>query len=308
MGSYVDVTHALAPDVTLRAGLRADRFSGLGGAKVAPRAALTWELSPTAAITVASGRYHQSTRATDATVEATLAGTLADSSGRADLLPVATADHVVVSFDQLLSEAVRLGISGFWKGYQGVRGGQSDPIRNSGIDLRVQRFGTRGVAWLGYGLSWYWAGTDLSGASSNFTGRQLLTAGLSGPLGSTFGGDIRVAYGAGLPYTSVPFHSDQYAPDMAAEPLGQAGEVIEMSAPLTGGPPEDFLRLDVEVHATFTPRWGGHRWQIQPYVRVLNALDRRDALFYAFQPWRSDALTPLAERPLVPVLGVSWTF
>jgi hypothetical protein len=43
-------------------------------------------------------------------------------------------------------------------------------------------------------------------------------------------------------------------------------------------------------------------------VRVLNALDRRDALFYAFQPWRSDALTPLAARPLVPVLGVAWRF
>jgi hypothetical protein len=64
----------------------------------------------------------------------------------------------------------------------------------------------------------------------------------------------------------------------------------------------------VELNATFRPRWGGHQWEVRPYVRVLNALDRRDALFYAFQSWRSDGLTPLAERPLVPVLGVAWRF
>ena len=53
---------------------------------------------------------------------------------------------------------------------------------------------------------------------------------------------------------------------------------------------------------------GGHDWSIRPYVRVLNALRRRDALFYAFQPWRDDSLTPLAERPFVPLLGVAVIF
>ena len=66
--------------------------------------------------------------------------------------------------------------------------------------------------------------------------------------------------------------------------------------------------MDVEVHALFRTSWGGRDWALQPYVRILNALDRRDALFYAFQPWRSDALTPLATRPLVPVVGLSWKF
>jgi hypothetical protein len=43
-------------------------------------------------------------------------------------------------------------------------------------------------------------------------------------------------------------------------------------------------------------------------VRLLNALDRRDALFYYFEPWRDAELTPLAQRPVMPVLGVAWTF
>lgn len=305
IGGYVDVTRALAPDLTLRAGLRADRFSDVDGARVAPRAALTWEVRPDALVTVATGRYHQSARASDVTVEASLTEAVADTA-ETELLPVATADHVVVSFEQLLGEDVRLGVAGFWKNYQGLRADQEEPIRNSGLDLRIQRRGARATAWLGYGLSWYWSERDLSGSSSAFTGRQLLTAGLSGPLGSTFGADVRVAYGAGLPYTSVAFPVN--TPDGYREQLGSTGDVIEQTPPLPGGPDEDFLRLDLEVYARFTYGGGERRWEIRPYVRLLNALDRRDALFYAFQPWRSDALTPLAERPLVPILGVAWTF
>lgn len=306
VGGYLDVTRGLAPDVTLRAGVRADRFSGDAAPRVAPRVALTWEVTPEATLTLATGRYHQSTRATDLTVEASLASTAAGFAQTTDLLPVATADHVLMSFDQVMGERVRLGVSGFWKSYRGLMPTQAEPIRSSGVDLRVQRRGEHATAWLGYGLSWYWSDADLSGSSTDFAGRQLLTAGLTGPLGSLFGADVRVAYGAGLPYTSVPLRAN--SPEALPDQLAGTGDVIEQTPPLPGGPHEDFLRLDVELYATFTPEWGGHGWEIRPYVRVLNALDRRDALFYAFQPWRSDALTPLAERPLVPVVGMSWRF
>ena len=306
VGGYLDVTRALAPEVTLRAGLRADRFSGETSPRVAPRVALTWEVTPEATLTLATGRYHQSARASDLTVEASLASTTPGLGVATNLLPVATADHVVMSFDQVMGERVRLGISGFWKSYRGLVPTSAEPIRSSGVDLRVQRRGEHATAWLGYGLSWYWSDADLSGSSTDFTGRQLLTAGATGPLGSLFGADVRVAYGAGLPYTSVPLEAD--VPTALPDELSGTGDVIEQTPPLPGGPHEDFFRLDVELYATFTPQWGGHGWEIRPYVRILNALDRRDALFYAFQPWRSDALTPLAQRPLVPVVGMAWTF
>lgn len=308
LGSYVDVSRTLTRGITLRAGLRADHFSGDGAPRLAPRAALMWQVGPQALVTVATGRYHQNARADDGAVEESLTGALTAQAPVA-LLPVATADHVVVSLDQNLGESVRLGLAGFWKGYQGLRPGSDQTIRSSGVDLRVQHRGARATAWLGYGLSWYWSGTDLSGASSTFTGRQLLTAGLSGSLGSTLGADINVAYGAGLPYTSVPFHSlSPSAADAERNDLANSGGVIEQTPPLPGGLDQGFLRVDLEVHATFRPTWGDHGWEVRPYLRVLNALDRRDALFYAFQPWRGDGVTPLAERPLVPVLGVAWRF
>ncbi|MHB1193249.1 MAG: TonB-dependent receptor [Longimicrobiales bacterium] len=306
VGAYLDASRQLGPEVTLRAGLRADHFSGDGPPRFAPRASLVWRVGPQALVTVATGRYHQTARANDVTVEQSLTEVVQDRAVARTLLPVATADHVVVSLDQTLGQAVRLGLAGFWKGYRGLRADPDEEVLSSGVDLRIQRRGERSTAWLGYGLSWYWSGSDLSGTSSNFTGRQLLTSGLSGTLGSRFGAEVQVAYGAGLPYTSVPFRDA----DSAEAPLslGAAKGQLDQSPPLTGGLDEDFLRVDLEVHAAFRTSWLGRDGSLRPYVRILNALDRRDALFYAFQPWRSDALTPLAQRPLVPVVGLSWAF
>lgn len=306
LGAYVDVSRALGPEVTLRAGLRADHFSGGGGPRFAPRASLAWQVAPQARVTVATGRYHQTARANDVTVEQSLTEVVGERAAVRRLLPVATADHVVVSLDQTLGGGVGLGLAGFWKGYRGLRADPEEKVLSSGVDLRIQRRGERATAWLGYGLSWYWSGTDLSGSSSDFTGRQLLTSGLSGRLGSRFGAEVQVAYGAGLPYTSVPFRGDTPASPEASLDVTQSQ--LDQSPPLTGGLDEDFLRVDVEVHAAFRTSLLGRDGTLRPYVRVLNALDRRDALFYAFQPWRSDALTPLATRPLVPVLGLSWRF
>jgi len=83
---------------------------------------------------------------------------------------------------------------------------------------------------------------------------------------------------------------------------------VAADSPLLEGLDDAFLRLDFELHARLTAQWGGHNWSVRPYLRVLNALRRRDALFYAFQPWRADSLTPLAERPFLPVIGLAVTF
>ena len=90
----------------------------------------------------------------------------------------------------------------------------------------------------------------------------------------------------------------------AAQPIGARPD----DATLAEGLDQDFLRIDLELYAVFEPKWGGRRTTIRPYLRILNALDRRDALFYSFEPWRGDALRPLAERTLLPLLGLAFTF
>jgi len=307
VGAYVDVSRSLGESVVLRAGLRGDVFNDGEGLRLAPRAALTWMVAPQAFVTVAAGRYHQNARVADGQVGDALTSSAPPGGVPSELLPVATADHVVVSLDQTLGEKVRLGLAGYWKAYQGLRTGQDGRILSSGVDLRVQRPGERATVWLGYGLSWYWSAEDLAGTTSGFSGRQLLSAGVTGAVTKLLGGDLRVAYGSGLPYTSIPFHtpgSTALANDVPTLSNGGA----EQTPPFAGGLDQDFLRVDAELHGSFHPEWFGRRWEVRPYVRVLNALDRRDALFYAFQPWRTPGLTPLAERPLVPVVGFEWRF
>jgi hypothetical protein len=310
LGAFVDVTRLLAPGLTLRAGARVDHFGG-STTGFAPRAALSWELSPEALLTVAAGRYHQPTRTPHVEVERTLAEVSADGTPPRELLPVATADHVVLSLDQRLGERVRLGLEGFWKGFGGLPTAPSETVRSSGVDVRVLTAGDAGAAWLGYGLSWFWSTVDFSGRTSQFMGRHLLSAGVSGSIGGPLRAEARLAYGAGLPYTSIPFGSELAASDPGTINQGGGSQPPDSEpapAPIIEGLDEEFLRLDLELHMLLEPRVGGRQWQVRPYVRLLNALDRRDALFYTFQPWRSEGVRPLAERAVLPLVGVAVSF
>ena len=313
-GLHLDAARLLAPAVTLRAGLRADLFSG-GKMAIAPRGRLSWAFDPRALLSLAVGRYHQPTRTPDVEVERTLQEVVASELSARHLLPVARADHVVLSLDQLLAGRVRLGLHGYWKVYQGLAtvSDGDEAIRSSGLDLRLGSAGERAMIWVGYGLSWFWSARDLSGYNRDFAGRHLLSAGASSELWGPVGGELRVAYGAGLPYTAIPFRAHERSTTVAASSSGPAEPnppepVSALDSPLLEGLDEDFLRVDLEIHARLTPRWGDRTWNVRPYLRVVNALRRRDALFYAFQPWRSDSLTPLAERPFLPVIGVAVTF
>ena len=120
--------------------------------------------------------------------------------------------------------------------------------------------------------------------------------------------ETRLSYGAGLPSTGIPFGSSG-ALDAEA-PTGGPGDQLgpEFSPDPDFLLDESFLRLDVELSTTVQREWAGHAWRVRPFLRLLNALDRRDALFYTYQPWRSDDITPLAVRPLLPILGVSISY
>lgn len=311
LGAFLDVTRPVGPGLSLRAGARADHF-GHGRLLWAPRAAISWEVGPEALVTIAAGRYHQPTRTTDAQVERTLETIATGGSNFSERLGVASADHVVLGLDQRLGTAVRMGLEGFWKSYRNLPSSGPEAVRSSGVDVRIVTAGERRAAWLGYGLSWFWSNVDLSGRTSEFVGRQLLTAGVSGPLAGRLEAEARVAYGAGLPYTSIPFRAESTALPIAS-PSRTVNTMAQAALPddqprVDGGLDETFLRVDVEVHALFEPTWGGRPWRVRPYVRVLNALDRRDALFYTYQPWRSEEATPLGERRMLPLLGVAFSF
>jgi hypothetical protein len=72
-------------------------------------------------------------------------------------------------------------------------------------------------------------------------------------------------------------------------------------------PPVGAIVFDAAVEREWSPRVAGHRLELISYVRVLNALDRRDAIFHLReapgQPTR-----PVSALPVLPVLGLEWRF
>jgi hypothetical protein len=306
-GVYADGIRSLAPGLDLRVGLRADAFSTERGVRLAPRVAFLWSLSDQALLTVAAGRYHQFSRASDQQVDFTASsGTLATLGGT--LLSVATADHVAVSLDQELTHRVRLGVEGFWKGFTGLGASGGDVLNSSGVDLQVLHEGAPFTAWLGYNLSWFWSEGNGLGTTSNFAGRQLLSAGLRGSPNSRMGGALSIGYSAGLPYTSIPFGNRGLAEATADQVNALPGELAQEDPAFAGRPDDGFLRLDVELFTRFNAHIGGQDFDVRPYLRIINALNQRDALFYYFEPWRDAELRPLAERSLLPVIGMEWRF
>ena len=305
LAAYVDGTRELSPEFDLRYGARVDGFDP-GGLKGALRMALLWALGPDAVLTIAAGRYHQLIRPGE--TEADLAvgnaldvGTAVLESEPPQLTPVfrvASADHLTLSLDQDVTREVRLGFEGFLKRFRGLAPSVGSELSSSGADLRIVRETDATTAWLGYSLSWFWE----SGVSGpDFSGQHLLSAGLQRPVFGPVGLDLRFSFSDGLPLTAIALERDD-SPVVTFEAEGQAGT---RATPTRS---DGFLRLDAEVFAEWTGSWAGRETLVRPYVRILNALDRRDALFYYFEPWRGEGPRPLTELPLVPVLGLEWRF
>ena len=310
-GGYVDASWQPARRVVLRGGLRGDHFSVGQVAKVAPRASATWLVSDGAALTLAAGRYHQYVRVPRPSLQA---GAPPRNSADAIRVPtqiaVASATHLSMTLDQELVAGVRLGLEGFYKRFHGLPLKDATVSHNSGVDVWVRRTAGEMTGWLGYSLSWGWNSHEGMGTSAEFLGRQTVSGGVRGPVWRRTLLGLRVAYGDGLAYTPVAV-GNQQALDGASLPVYQSGNSVrlESDAPLRG-PSADFLRVDAEVSRTWTPMVAGRRTQLTPYLKVLNALESRDALFYRYfaEGGNGARLQPVSTLPVVPVVGVAWHF
>lgn len=322
LAAYAEAEAPLDKRVDLRAGLRAEHFSGGTGLRLGPRASLRFLLTDEAALSVSAGRYHQPlpqpglVSVPGQSAEGSDAGEMSSPArlGWNPRLPVASSTHLVLALDQMLNDELHLGVSGFVKSFEELDAGVGTRVHASGTDLQVARGGERFAGWIGYSLSWFWEAQP-GGESDSFSGRHLVSAGFRGLLRETVELGLTVGYGAGLPLSSValtdqPIHeasqgdlSQQVGPDIRRLSAGSGG-----SAPLELTPSDEFLRLDLEAAWTVEPRLGGRSTRLRPYVRVLNALDSRDALFHYFDRWREGGVRPVAERPFLPLVGVEWKF
>lgn len=316
-GVYVDAAWQPRPRLAMRAGMRGDVFSIGTTLSLSPRLSATWLLGEGAALTVAGGRYHQYVRQAGAADPARgtvgAPGNFGDSLGVGTRLAVSRATHAALALDQQLGDGLRLGLEGYFKHFEGLPPGDRTRSYHSGVDVWARRVAGPVSGWLGYSLGWSWSeDDDAAWGTRRFAGRHLLSAGVAGEIGRHGRFGARMAYGAGLPYTAV-YGTAPGAPEgLTGSSTPRGGTTLDSSAeeggaPLSGAPRDPYLRVDVEVSRTWTPRWGSRRAELTPYLRVLNALDRRDGLFYRYDA-SGTGTRSVATLPLLPVAGLSFRF
>jgi len=307
VGGYLEGAWQPEERLRVRGGIRTDLFDAAGELRVSPRLSVTWMLGERAALTGSAGRYHQYVRGHDFAVMIERADTarVAALPSSGSSLVVGSATHTTLSLHQELDNELRLGVEGFFKSFEDADIAGPGRSHASGVDLWVSRDGGPVRGYAGYSLSWVWAASG-PGPSDSFAGRHLINGGMTAPVLGGAELDVRLSYGAGLPFTAIPHMS----PDGSGFETRSPGSrtLSAGSTPPVPVPPEDgsHLRLDLGLARTFTPGGRGGS-EITPYLRVLNALDQRQGTFYR---GRSDgaAMEPVATLPLIPLLGVRWSF
>jgi len=307
--AWAEAAWDVIPDVELRLGMRADYYEPASVARLSPRATARWRVAEEATLKLSLGRFSQVVRGPESILSSDLTGptlggatgTDAGGPGAGNLFAVAGATHVVVGLDNRLDEGIDLGLEGYFKTFDGLPGITN--LYSSGADLWLQaeRGPVRG--WVGYSLAWVWSH---EADDTNFVGRQLLSGGVSSDVRG-FDLGLRLAYGAGLPFTEVSAGDAVLEATVGGRRLDD--DLNEPPAPpLSGAPDDSYLRVDAEISRPLIARVSGAQIEIAPYVRLLNALDRRDALFYRAEEEGPTRPAPLASVPLLAVVGVSWAF
>ncbi|HST57088.1 MAG TPA: TonB-dependent receptor, partial [Longimicrobium sp.] len=328
-GGYLEGEWQPNARMVLRGGVRADGFSMGGVAVLAPRGSATWLIADGTALTLAGGRYHQYVRVPRSLRSSPLRN-YADSMRVATHLAVGGATHLSLSLDQQVTPDVQLGLEGFYKRFDGLPDPRPIPdsstytAHNSGVDVWARRTAGRVTGWLGYSLGWAWSSSVVADTATRFSGRHTLSAGVRALAWRRTVLGVRFAYGAGLPSGRFTFPNEALSGGTLPTPETTGTVDLDTDAPLSGQ--ARFLRLDAEVSRTWRPRLAGRHTQVTPYLRVINALESRDGLFYRYfddgqgtanpnapdsgynnQPG-TDVIRAVTTLPLVPVLGLTWKF
>jgi hypothetical protein len=73
-------------------------------------------------------------------------------------------------------------------------------------------------------------------------------------------------------------------------------------------PDQPYLRVDAQLARTWEAEWRGIAFSLTPYVKVLNALNRRDGIFYYYDRGTDSKARALAGLPVLPIIGLDWKF
>jgi hypothetical protein len=317
-------------------GLRADAWipgDGPGRFHPAPRLAVKRFLPDSdAAVHVALGRYTQfaqSVRDEEIPFGVDL-WVLASRS-----VPAVVSNQVQLGYERFLGGTWRLEAESYVRGFRGViannftddpNDGTDDYIVGSGLstggDLLLERRPQRGVGgWLALSLLratrtfpdvTAGLGPDMEVTYPPIFDRRIdIELVLRLPLPRGAGAGVRWNYGSGLPYTrplgSFAYHDYQLGTGRFIRNDPQNGEglrAVTLGERNAARYPA-YHRLDAGVRRKFRPG----RWEVEPYLEVLNVYNRRNVLFYFYQYDRDPPVrTGVSMFPILPTLGIEARF
>ena len=311
---YGGATLRAGDAVSLGGGLRARGFGAEEGIRLGPRLSVTLRGSDATRLVLSAGRSHQRLGAPESVLSSDLdlwadalrreaAEGFPDGGAGFPALAVASASHLSVRLDHRPEDGPTLGLEGYLKTFDELAAG--DDLHASGADVWIDWSGDGWRAWGGYSLGWAWSDAPPESTERGFTGRQLVSVGGEADLPSGVRLSAEVRASSGLPFTRLPLVPDA-GDEAPTEPPAEPGGTPSDDLGLAGPPAGSYLRLDLSVSRRWSLDLMGRSTLLRPYLRVLNALDRRDALFYHFDPEGRLSPRALDTMPLVPVLGVAW--
>jgi len=294
---FVDHRRELSPWLQLAAGMRAVTLPARDGstrARLLPRVALELSPSPATLVRLSAGRYSRLASGFEGgmtTTPSTGAAVDAPQGGDAQWMTHATATHVELGGSQRWRQSL-VGVVAWWQGPGALDPGvlASDA---RGVDATWQL--SRGASSISASYSVVsrrplgWRVDSTGNDSLRRRLEQVAALALSTRIGPVTGA-LGASYAHGLSFASVVL-------DRNAAVLEQApstGITTPAAAPLVPTQ-RSFLRVDATIGGRVCADGARCRVVLTPYARLLNALDRRDAIFY------------LSDTPTRGARGLGWT-
>lgn len=329
VSAYVDGSLPVSNLGRISAGLRATSFSNDLGRGLSPRIRADVFLTPEFLFSISAGRYRQLLVASDASRRD--AADLAGDALSAPLLPTFTriaaarSDHYLLALTHSPDPASEFRVEGYWKQMEGLPDLYGGALRYAGLDfwirknLRVLEF------WGSYSVGWGWVRTDGGPDAELYSGRHLLRGGFTKGFNGGLQLDAELSYGQGLEFGAIPradrpgsfapLATEGGAPTPAGSPSSTGPSTAVFAVPTPVPPPVvvrapqgSYLRLNIQATGRIRAWFFGREQLLFPYFRIINALDRNDALFYQSRGDLDLEPRAVGSIPILPVIGIEWQF
>jgi hypothetical protein len=314
-GAYVADRFKVVEPLIAELGVRWDRQTAIGEDQVSPRVNLVYLLSADTTFRAAWGFFHQSQRLDELQV----------GDGVTELAPAQRAEHRLVALEYRLPRGLDVRLELYQKLYTDVRPRYENllspieilpELEADRILIAPERAEARGVEVTLHrasGRRWSWWVSYAYSAAEDELGGEWVPRAWDQPHAANFSitwrphehwsFNLSGAFHTGWPTTAVHGKLLHY-------PDGSLG-VYPYLGPRNGERLDDYLRLDLRAGREFALRSG----VLSIYLEVMNLLNRENLArpeSYSFVLRPDGTLETVTEYegslPIIPALGVRWTF